>query len=76
MEDPAEVRLPTDNRLLVVPRMKKSRDFVTSTLLDDLLLYFCDSPAIGKAVSRGPGIYTPLFQLTSSIGLSHRARAD
>ena len=52
MKNPVEVRLPTDNRLLVIPRMKKSRDCVTSALLDDLPLYFRDSPVIQNMVGR------------------------
>ena len=45
MEDPVEVGLPSDNLFLVVSRTKKPRDRAAPTLFDDLLLYFCDSPA-------------------------------
>ena len=51
MKDPAEVRLPTGNRILVIPRMKKSGDSVPPALLDDLRLYFHDSPAIENMVN-------------------------
>ena len=51
MKDPVEVRLPSRNRILVIPRVNKSRDSMTAALLGDLLLYFCNSPAIGSMIS-------------------------
>ena len=46
LKDPAEVGLPTGNRLLVIPRVEKSGDCVASALFDDIALYFRDGPAI------------------------------
>ena len=50
-EDPVEVRLPTGNRILVVPRMKESRDSMSPALFDNLILHFRDSPAADSIVS-------------------------
>ena len=42
--------IPTGNHILVVPRMKESRDTMSSALFGDLLLYFCDGPATDGVV--------------------------
>ena len=49
-KDPVEVRLPVGNRILVVPRVNKSSESMPPALLDDLVLYFRDSPAIENTV--------------------------
>ena len=54
-EDPVELGFPSRNGLLVVPRVKKSGDCVASALFDDLILYFCDGPAIESMVGREAG---------------------
>jgi len=55
--DPAELGLPSGNRLLIVPRMKNSRGCVSPALVDDLVLDFCDSPVIESMVGRGTRDY-------------------
>jgi hypothetical protein len=53
-DDPVEVGLPAGNRILVISRVKNSRDFVPLALFDDPPLYFCDSPKIaGSTVGGG-----------------------
>ena len=51
-EDPVELRLPSGNRLLVIPRVKKSRDCTASALFGDFILYFRNGPAVEGMVSR------------------------
>ena len=46
MKDPVEIGLPTRNSILVVPRMKESRDSVPPAFFRDPPLYFRDSPTI------------------------------
>jgi len=46
-EDPFKLGLPSGNGLLVIPCVEKSRGWIASTLLDDLILYFRDGPMIG-----------------------------
>ena len=45
-EDPVELRLPSGNRLLVIPRVKRSGDCIAPSLFDDPILYFRHGPAI------------------------------
>lgn len=73
-KDSVELGTPSGNRLLVVLRVKESRDCIASALADDLVLYFRNSSAIESVM----GIRTTilLVQLTSSIDLSHRAPTD
>ena len=57
-EDPVEIRLPIGNHIHVVPRMKKSKDFIPPTVFDDLLLHFRDSPTIDNTVGgRNRSVY-------------------
>jgi len=56
-KDPAELRVPSGNRFLIVPRMKNSRGCVSSALVDDLILDFRDSPIIESMVGRGTRDY-------------------
>ena len=49
-KDPIELRVPAGNHLFIIRRMPNSRHRIASTLLDDLILYFCDSSAIESAV--------------------------
>ena len=51
MKDPIEVQLPTRDRFLVTLRMKNSRDYVPSTLFDNLLLDLRYGPVIEGVVS-------------------------
>ena len=51
LKDPIQVRLPTRNLILVVPRAKESRDAAPLTLFDDLLLDFRDGPVIESKIS-------------------------
>ena len=55
MEDLVEVGLPSRNRLLIVPRMKKSGDCITPALFDDLLLYSRDRPVIDRMADEKTG---------------------
>ena len=58
MKDPIEVRLPSRNRILVVPRVKKSGDSMSPALCGDLLLYFHDGPVIeNKIGGRSRNVY-------------------
>ena len=41
-----EFGIPSGNRLLVIPRVKESRDCIALALFDDLILDFRNSPAI------------------------------
>ena len=50
MKDPVEVRLPSGNRILVIPRTKESRDTVSLALFDNLPLYFRNSPVGGSMI--------------------------
>jgi len=50
MKEPIQVRLPSRNRIFVVPRVDKSRDSMSPASVDDLPLYFRDSPTIGSMV--------------------------
>ena len=52
MKDPVEVRLPSRDRILVVPRVKESGDSVPPALFDEPPLYFRDSPAMKRMLSR------------------------
>lgn len=49
MKDPIEVLLPSGDRILIVLRKEESRDHISFTLLDDLLLDLRHSPVIGLA---------------------------
>jgi len=73
MKDPIEVRLPSRNRILVVPRVEKSGDSVPPTLFDDLPLDFRDSPAventIGRRIKNACRWYNSRRQL--SYGITH-----
>ena len=71
-EDPVELGLPSRNGLLVILRVKKSRDCIASALFDDRILYFRDGSAIESMVGRRTRNYNIAVQLTSSIDLSHR----
>ena len=51
-EDPFKLGFPSGNGLLVIPRVEKSRGCIASTLLDDLVLYFPDSPGTKVMISR------------------------
>ena len=51
LKDPIQVRLPTRNLILVVPRVKKSGDAAPPTLFDDLILDFRDGTVIESAIS-------------------------
>jgi len=52
MKDPVEIQLPGGDGLLVILRVYKSRQWIPSTFLDDLLLDSGYGSAIGGAVSR------------------------
>jgi len=47
MKDPVEVHSPAGDRLPVALRVKKPRDYIPFTPLDDLPLDLHDSPAVG-----------------------------
>ena len=51
-ENPFKLGFPSGNGLLVIPRVEKSRGCIASTLLDDLVLYFRDGPAIEGMIGR------------------------
>ena len=51
-KDSFEVRLPTDDFILIVPRMKIPRDPMPPALFNDLLLYFRDGPVLKNIVGR------------------------
>jgi hypothetical protein len=69
-EDPFELGLPSRDRLLVIPRVKKSRDSVTSAQFDVFILGPRDGPAIENTIEATETMRS-LVQLTSSIDLSH-----
>jgi len=54
MKDPVEVRLPSDDRLLVMLRMEKSRGCISPALLDDIPLDLRYSSALGIVSMGGP----------------------
>ena len=49
-EEPVQIRLPGRNHFFVIPRMEESGNSMPLASLDDLVLDFCDSPAIGRMV--------------------------
>lgn len=56
MKDPIELQPPGGDRLLIGLRVEQSRDSVSFTPLDNLLLNLGHGPAIGTLVSESPKI--------------------
>ena len=55
MKDPVEAQPPGRDRLPVALHMEHPRDHIPLTPLDDVLLDFGHSPAIGRSISEWSG---------------------
>lgn len=75
LKNPAEVRPPGDDPLLVLPRVKKSRDGIPFAPLDKLPLNLCHGPTIESILLNNSKRVSPV-QLTPLAGLSHPAQTD
>lgn len=75
LKNPVEVRPPGDDPLLVLPRVKKSRDGIQFAPLDKLPLNLCHGPTIESILLNNSKRVSPV-QLTPLAGLSHPAQTD
>ena len=75
LKSPVEVRPPGDDPLLILPRVKKSRDGIPFAPLDKLPLNLCHCPTI-ESILLNNSKRISLVQLTPLAGLSHPARTD